>query len=371
MKKMICVLTAAVIALYAAAPVCAEPAVPSAILTEKSTGTVLYEKNADEKRKPASVTKIMTMLLITEAMEAGQYGPDDVVTASANAAAMGGSQVYLKENEQMTVSEMLKCIAVASANDACVAMAEFTSGSVDAFVERMNERAAELGMTGTHFVNCTGLDADGHETTARDIATMSKELLKHDSIRKYTTIWTDSIRGGEFGLTNTNKLVRFYGKATGLKTGFTAAAGYCISATAESDGMELIAVIMGAPSSDERNAEARELLETGFSQYALFRADAQSARVKVLKGKEKAVEALEKSGGGIVVQKGREGDVERRVELCEDVAAPVEEGQTLGKAVYVLDGKVLAESDVTAVKAVAEAGVSDLFYDLIHYFLMV
>ena len=247
-----------------------EVAAPSAILMEKTTGEVLYEKNADERRPPASVTKVMTMLLIAEAVDGGEITLSDEVTASAEAASMGGSQVWLEEGERMTVSDMLKCIAVVSANDCAVAMAEYISGSEAAFVERMNARAAELGMENTHFTNCTGLfDDEEHYTSARDIAVMSRELMLHGWIRDYTTIWMDSIRDGEFGLSNTNKLVRHYEGCTGLKTGFTSEAMYCLSATAEREGMELIAVIMHAESIESRNRDASTLLNYGFAGYEL------------------------------------------------------------------------------------------------------
>ena len=344
---------------------------PSAILVEKSTGKVLYEKNADEKLRPASVTKIMTLLLIMEAIERGQLGYDDIVTASAYATSMGGSQVYLKENEQMTVDEMLKCIVIASANDACVAMAEHISGSVDEFVNRMNERAAELGMTNTTFINCTGLEAPGHLTTARDISIMSRELLKHEDIKKYTTIWMDSIRDGQFGLTNTNKLIRFYDKATGLKTGYTKESMYCMSASAQDNGMELIAVVMAAPSSDERNNDAKTLLNYGFSKYVLYTPDIQELTpIKVIKGNEKSVQPEMQKLTSIVVEKGTEKDIKCDITLCEDVMAPVEQGQKLGEISLSYDGNILASSDIIAQKPIPKASVFDIFLDMINYFLI-
>ena len=344
---------------------------PSAILVEKSTGTVLYEKNADEKLRPASVTKIMTLLLIMEAIEQGQLGYNDIVIASAYATSMGGSQVYLKENEQMTVDEMLKCIVIASANDACVAMAEHISGSVDQFVNRMNERAEQLGMSNTTFVNCTGLEAEGHLTTARDISIMSRELLKHEDIKKYTTIWMDSIRGGQFGLTNTNKLIRFYDKATGLKTGYTKESMYCMSASAQDNGMELIAVVMAAPSSDERNNDAKALLNYGFSKYVLYTPDTQQFEpVKVLKGKEKTVMPEMQQLTNIVVEKGTEKDIKCEITICQDVLAPVEQGQKLGQLNLSFNDSILASSDIIAQNAVPKAGIFDIFLDMINYFLI-
>lgn len=344
---------------------------PNAILVEKTTGQVMYEKNPDERMRPASVTKIMTILLIMEAIEKGQFGYTDMVTASAYATSMGGSQVYLKENEQMSVDEMLKCIVVASANDACVAMAEYVAGSVDEFVARMNERAQQLGMTNTTFMNCTGLEAEGHLTTARDISVMSRELLRHEDIKKYTKIWMDSIRNGQFGLTNTNKLIRFYDKATGLKTGFTKESMYCISATAEDNGMELIAVIMAAPSSDQRNADAKALLNYGFSKYALYSTDKKELEpVKVIKGKQETVQPEMHQIMNLIVEKGSEGKIECEINMAPDVMAPVEQGQKLGEAKLTLNGEVLASGDITAKTEVKKAGIFDIFMDIINYFLI-
>ncbi|MBO6011304.1 MAG: D-alanyl-D-alanine carboxypeptidase, partial [Oscillospiraceae bacterium] len=245
-------------------------AVPSALLMERETGTVIYELNAHERRAPASVTKVMTLLLVTEAIERGELSPDEEIAASAYAAGMGGSQIFLKENERMSVDDLVKSVAVSSANDAAIALAERVAGSEEAFVARMNARAAELGMNDTVFANCTGLPAGSeHLTSAWDIALMSRELLGHDFIRKYTCIWTDSVRGGEFGLSNTNKLVRFYDGATGLKTGFTQEAMYCLSASAMRGGVEYIAVVMGAQTSDIRFESAKTLLNYAFANYAL------------------------------------------------------------------------------------------------------
>ncbi len=248
-----------------AADAAPEVSVPSAILVDQATGTVLFEKNADEQRAPASVTKVMTLLLIMEALQSGKLSMTDSIPVSANAAGMGGSQVYLKEGETMTVDEMLKCIAVVSANDCCVAMAEAISGSVESFIETMNQRAAELGMANTHFNSCTGLDTDNHYTCARDIAVMSRELMKHPEIQNYTTIWMDSVRDGAFSLSNTNKLVRFYNGTTGLKTGFTDEAGYCLAASAQKDGVELIAITMNSPEPNDRWTNSIALFDAGFS----------------------------------------------------------------------------------------------------------
>ena len=344
---------------------------PSAILIEKTTGKVLFEKNADEKMRPASVTKIMTLILIMEAIEKGQFSYSDTVTASAYATSMGGSQVYLKEGEQMTVDEMLKCIVIASANDACVAMAEFVSGSVEEFVLRMNEKADALGMTNTEFMNCTGLEAEGHLTTARDISIMSQELLKHEDIKKYTTVWMDSIRSGEFGLTNTNKLIRFYDGATGLKTGYTGQSKYCISATAQRDGMELIAVVMAAESSDKRNADAKAMLNYGFAKYTLYTLEnLPFDPIPVLKGKEDTVTPMMKESVKLVVEKGREKEIEYTVSLCDDVLAPVVQDQKLGEVVLSYNGEQLAKTDIVSKNNIEKAGVFSIFLDIVNYFLI-
>ncbi len=296
-KRLLCLGFTLALLLGAAVPVRAagpEIAAPSAVLMDAATGTVLYEKNDREKLPPASVTKVMTLLLVLEALEQGRIGWDDEIAASAAAAAKGGSQVYLEENEQMPLRDMLKSVVVASANDCATALAEHVAGSESAFVELMNARAAELGMADTHFVNCTGLDdepdAAEHLTTAYDIALMSRELLKHDEIRQYTTIWMDTVRDGRFGLANTNKLVRFYNGTTGLKTGYTSQAGYCVSASAERDGMELIAVVLHGATSTDRFESAKALLDYGFANWALVtpQADAIPA-VPVTLGTKTAV----------------------------------------------------------------------------------
>ncbi len=313
----------------------------SAVLMEKETGTFLLEENSHEKLEPASVTKIMTLLLVMEAVDSGQLSKDDLVTVSAYAAGMGGSQVYLEEGEQMPVSEMLKCVTVVSGNDCAVALAEHVAGSEGAFVARMNQRAQELGMADTNFLNCTGLPAQGHVTSAHDIALMSRELiLNHPSIREYTTIWMDAIRNGEFGLTNTNRLVRFYQGATGLKTGFTSSAKYCMSATAERDGMELISVVMKSPTSNQRFEDAKALLDYGFAHYAMVPVYPESplAPVDVLLGTEAQVQPQPERDCRLLVRKGEEGQVTTRLSMATDVEAPVEKGQILGRLeVYVGD----------------------------------
>ena len=313
----------------------------SCALMEKETGTFLLEENSHEKLEPASVTKIMTLLLVMEAVDSGQLSKDDLVTVSAYAAGMGGSQVYLEEGEQMPVSEMIKCVTVVSGNDCAVALAEHLAGSETAFVARMNQRAQELGMTDTTFLNCTGLPAQGHVTSAHDIALMSRELiLNHPAIREYTTIWMDSIRNGEFGLTNTNRLVRFYQGATGLKTGYTSSAHYCMSATAERDGMELISVVMKSPTSNQRFEDAKALLDYGFASCAMVPVypDAPLAPVDVLLGTAAQVQPQPERDCRLLVRKGEETQVNTRLSMAQDVEAPVEQGQILGQLeVYVGD----------------------------------
>ena len=335
-----------------------EIAAPSAILIDAATGTVLYEKNAHERLAPASVTKVMTLLLIMEALDSGRIGWDDTVAASAAAAAKGGSQIYLEENEQMGLRDMLKSVVVASANDCAAALAEHVSGSESAFVARMNERASELGMADTHFVNCTGLDdepdASEHLTSAHDIAVMSRELLKHDAIREYTTIWMDTVRGGQFGLSNTNKLVRFYSGTTGLKTGFTRAAGYCLSASAERDGLELIAVVMHCKTSTDRFESAKALLDYGFANYCLIEAAPETPlpAVPVVLGREETVQAVLADDAPILADKGAAAGVEKTVEMAEAVSAPVAAGQKLGTLVIRSGGQKIAQRDIVAAQAV-------------------
>ena len=339
----------------------------SACLMDVATGTVLYEKNASEPLAPASVTKVMTMLLIMEAIDSGKISWDDTVTASEAAAAKGGSQVYLKVGETMSVRDMLKSIAVSSANDCACAMAEHLAGSEGAFVERMNKRAQELGMTNTHFVNCTGLDdapeASEHRTSARDIAIMSRELLKnHPDIKKFTTIWMDTIRNGAFGLSNTNKMVRFYSGATGLKTGFTSGAGYCLSASAQRDGLELVAVVMGAESSSVRFAACKQLLDYGFANYALYTPELPGeARVAVRLGRTDGVNAVLRGDNAILVEKGERNGIQTEVSLEETVSAPVPEGARLGTLTIRSNDRVLAELPLVAEAAVERVDWGDLF----------
>ena len=344
-----------------------EVAAKSAVLMDAATGTVLFESNAHEPLAPASVTKVMTMLLIMEALDSGQITPEDTVTASEAAAAKGGSQIYLKVGETMSVSDMLKSIAVSSANDCACAMAEHLWGSEGAFVEQMNRRAAELGMADTHFVNCTGLDdgadAAQHRTSAYDIALMSRELLtKHPDIKKFTTIWMDSVRGGAFGLSNTNKLIRFYPGATGLKTGFTSGAGYCLSATAEREGMELIAVVMGCETSQKRTAACKSMLDYGFAGYTLVQPDLQEpVRVPVILGKAEDVPLELSQPEGILIEKGQKTKITFEAAPEAEVKAPVVKGQVLGTLTVKAEGHAVKEIPLVASRAVDRLRWSDLF----------
>ena len=339
----------------------------SALLMDVATGTVLYEKECHERLAPASVTKVMTMLLIMEALDDGRIHLDDQVTASETAAAKGGSQIYLKAGETMPVSDMLKSIAVSSANDCACAMAELIAGSESAFVEQMNQRAAELGMADTHFVNCTGLDdskeAERHRTSAYDIALMSRQLLKyHPDIKKYTTIWMDTVRGGTFGLSNTNKLIRFYSGATGLKTGFTSGAGYCLSATAKREGMELIAVVMGCESSQKRTADCKALLDYGFATYSVVRPGLKAGRtVAVHLGKQNTVPVELTERREILVDKAKRTSLTARVELAQLVPAPVEKGQQVGTISVYAGEKLLIQLPLAAAQAVAKLSFGDVF----------
>ena len=335
-----------------------EVAAPSAVLMEAATGTVLYEKDAHTPLPPASVTKIMTLLLVMEALDAGRIGWDDTVTASEAAAAKGGSQVYLEAGEQMSLQEMLKSVVVVSANDCATVLAEHVAGSEAAFVELMNRRAQELGMENTHFVNCTGLDdepdAETHLTTAYDIALMSRALLKHDEIHDYTTIWMDSVRNGEFGLANTNKLVRFYQGTTGLKTGYTSAAGHCLSASAERDGVEFIAVVLHCATSGERFQAAKQLLDYGFANYTLAQPDPETEipPVPVVLGTAETIVPVPDNDDPVLIEKGQAAGITTRVEVADQVRAPVEAGQRLGTLTLQSDGAPLAAIPLVAPEAV-------------------
>ena len=335
----------------------------SALLMDSATGEVLYAKNAAEALPPASVTKIMTLLLVMEAIDAGQLSLEDKVQVSEYAASMGGSQVYLEPGEEMKCEDLLKSVIIASANDAAVTLAERVSGSVQAFVVRMNERAKELGMESSSFENPTGLDDNvtNHVTSAYDIALMSRELLKHKKILEYTSIWMDTIRDGAFGLTNTNRLIRFYSGATGLKTGSTSKAKFCISATAERDGMHLIAVIMGAPNRDSRNVTAKRLLDYGFANYRyVFREAGDSGEMKVLGGVSDNVK-LTHGEFGTVLEKGEAANgIEEVVKLPESIDAPVKAGDVVGTIDYKAGDTVIGSVEISAAENVARIGFGGL-----------
>lgn len=345
----------------------------SGVLMEKETGQLLYEQHAHQQLEPASVTKIMTLLLILEAIDSGRISKEDMVSVSAYAAGMGGSQVYLKEGEQMSVGELVKCITVVSGNDAAVAMAEHLSGSEAAFVEEMNRRAAQLGMTDTHFVNCTGLPAQGHLTCAYDIALMSRELiLHHPSIRDYTTIWMDSIRDGTFGLTNTNRLIRFYQGATGLKTGSTDGALYCMSATAERNGMELIAVVMKSPTSAQRFEDAKALLDYGFANYTLTDVypEVPLTPVDVLLGTVDQVQPQLQRTCRLLIRKGEEGLVQTQVTLAQNLEAPVETGQILGQLEVLVDGQLRDTIPIVSAQSVDRLTIPGIFQRMLRQLTM-
>ena len=352
----------------AAAP---EVDAPSALLMDAATGTVLYEHNAHTQMAPASVTKVMTMLLIMEAIDDGRIGWSDTVTASASAAAKGGSQIYLKEGETMTVEDLLKSIAVSSANDAACAMAEHIAGSEAAFVDMMNDRAKELGMENTHFVNCTGLDdgedAAQHRTTAYDIALMSRQLLvNHPAIKNYTTVWMDTVRNGTFGLSNTNKLVRFYSGATGLKTGYTSQAGFCLSASAQRDGMELIAVVLGCETSAQRFAACRALLDYGFASFALIDPELpEKLYVPVKLGTGDYAQAIMAEKNALLIDKSQRNEVTTEVELVSEVTAPVSTGQRLGTLTVKAGEQVLAQIPLVAAEPVTRLSFGDLFLKML------
>ena len=345
----------------------------SAVLMDAHTGTVLYAKNASDALPPASVTKVMTLLLIMEAIDAGNLSLQDKVSVSEYAASMGGSQVYLEPFEEMIVEDLLKSVVIASANDAAVALAEKVGGSEEAFVNRMNERAAELGMESTHFENVTGLDDDveNHTLSALDIALVSRELItKHPAILQYSSIWMDTIRDGAFGLSNTNRLIRFYSGATGLKTGSTSKAGFCISATACRDGMHLIAVIMGSETRDIRNAAATQLLDWGFANYTVYADEGGDAgEISVVGGMETTV-PLTREGFSVLLPKGKEKKVEVQMQLGESVNAPVKEGDVIGKVKYVCDGEELGEANILAAQTVKKIGYGGILMKMLKKFCL-
>jgi D-alanyl-D-alanine carboxypeptidase (penicillin-binding protein 5/6) len=358
-------------------PTVAEPTfdgdAKSLILIEASTGKVLYENNADEALPPASVTKIMTLLLVMEAVANGQIKLTDPVTVSDAAAAMGGSQVYLKVGEQLSVEEMIKCVVIASANDAALALAELVAGSEESFVALMNKRAKELGMKNTNFENTNGLDDTtvNHVISARDVAIMSAQLMKHSTILKYTTIWQDSIRDGAFVLTNTNRLIRFYPGANGLKTGSTAKAGFCISAAAKRDGMQLIAVVMGASTRDSRNETAKQMLNWGFANYERIAvSNNERLTVPVSYGKQNSVKATYDSFN-IIVEKKQADKIDKQITMNESIDAPIQKGDPVGKLVCSMDGDVMYEAPIYSIESVEKNTFGNLFAEILKkYFLI-
>jgi serine-type D-Ala-D-Ala carboxypeptidase (penicillin-binding protein 5/6) len=354
---------------------------PSAVLIEGSTGTIIYQKNKDEQLKPASVTKVMTLLLIFDALDSGQIKLTDEVSVSEHAASMGGSQVFLEPYETQNVDTMLKCISIASANDASVAMAEFIAGSEEEFVARMNQKAKELGMANTNFVNCCGLDTDNHYSSAYDIALMSRELImKHPEISNYSTVWMDTFvhttkKGKtEFGLTNTNKLIKFYQGITGLKTGSTSLAKYCLSATARRDNMDLIAVIMAAPDTKTRFMEASKLLNYGFANYSIYSDDNKDTAitpVKVLKGVEDTVPGKTENSFSYLCTKGRKPEeITKEIVLYEEVPAPVAVNDKIGEIIYYLDGGKIGSVNIIASEAINKAGFKDCFFKVLKRYFM-
>lgn len=382
MKKIVVWLTVLITVMSVIVPVKAEgPEIeaPCAILTEASTGRVIYEKNADESLHPASITKIMTLLIIFDAVDDGSISPEDTVTVSEHAASMGGSQVFLEPGETQTVETMIKCIAIASANDACVAMAEHISGSEDAFVQSMNERAEALGMNNTHFVNCCGLDADGHMTTARDVAIMSRELITaHPAIHDYSCIWMDTIthvtrRGeSEFVLNNTNKLLKQYEWATGLKTGSTSPAKFCLSATARRNDIELISVIMASPSGKTRVSDSIALLNYGYGICSLYHDNNMpSIDVIPIKGGIKSDISVEYSSqmNYLFTDKYDASLIESHAEYLEDLEAPVQKGDVIGQLTYTYDGKFMDSIDIIASESIKKAGYGDYINSLWQCFL--
>lgn len=344
----------------------------SAVLMDAETGTVLFRQNADEPLPPASVTKIMTLLLVAEALDAGNIKLTDTVTVSETAASMGGSQVYLKVGEQMCVEDLIKSVVIASANDAALALAEFVAGSEAAFVSRMNARASELGMKNTNFENTNGLDdsVTNHKISAMDIAIMSRELVRHDDIMKYCSIWMDTIRDGAFGLTNTNRLIRFYPGATGLKTGSTSTAKFCMSATAKRDGMHLIAVIMGAESRDVRNEEAKKLLDYGFANYALYRFGGEDGtRVKVVGGICDSC-AVDYSEYSCIVKKSDLSKITFSVSLPESIAAPIKTGDKIGEVTFKCGEEVIGRSDILSEEQIDKISFGELWLRMMRLFFI-
>lgn len=342
---------------------------PAAVLMEASTGRVLFEKEAHQQRPCASITKVMTLCLTFDAIESGQLSLTDTLSASAHAASMGGSDIWLKEGEQMTVDDLLKATVIMSANDAAVVLAENVAGSEEAFVRQMNEKAAELGMKDTVFKNCNGLDEEGHVTSAYDVALMSRELIRHEKIFDYTLTWIDSVRDGQTQLVNTNKLIRSYQGITGLKTGTTSQAGSCITATAERDSLHLISVILGAASTDDRFRDAAALLDYGFAGWAVTVPEAPGLEaVPLTRGMEETVEAQVGEIPKLLLKASEKGKLEQKVELLEDLVAPVKQGDVIGRIRYFINGEEVGSVDVTAASDVEAVTFSSAFSYLLRGF---
>lgn len=352
-----------------------EVTAPSAVLMEASTGKLLYEKECHVERPIASVTKIMTVLLIMEAIDNGSLKYDDMVTASEYASKMGGSQIYLEAGEKMSVENMLKAILVSSANDACAAMAEHLAGSMETFVANMNKRAKELGMENTNFINTNGLDVENHYSCAYDVALMSKELLKHQDVKKYTTIWQDSLRDGSFVLSNTNKLIRFYDGATGLKTGYTTNAKHCLSATAKKNEMELIAVVLAAPTSNDRFNDAKKLLDFGFANYEIkqgIEKEVEVGEIKVENGKSDILKLVTGSGFSALDEKTNKSEIKKNIEIPDSILAPVEKGQVIGQMKFLKGEEELGCIDLIAANEVPKKTYFDILNRMVEtWFCMV
>lgn len=343
-----------------------------AVLMEACTGTVLYESDKDQKLPPASVTKVMTMLLVMEAIDSGKITFDDKVTTSEHAASMGGTQIYLEIGEQMTVHELLKAIAVPSANDAAVSLAEHIAGSESEFVRMMNAKASELGMKNSNFTNCTGLfDDEQHYTTAYDLALATKELLSHPKILEYTTIWMDSLRNGEFGLANTNKLLRTYSGMNGMKTGYTKLSGHCLSGTALRNGMQLIAVVLGSPTSQDRFSAVSKMLDYGFSTFSVINHQADIPKtLSVNKGVRNSVCIETSEALQMVVIKGKEKQLETLVDICDELSAPIKKGDTIGSVTYKLDGEIIKVIPISTSEDIEKADMFDYFPKILKEFLI-
>lgn len=335
----------------------------SAVLMEVNSGKILYEQNSDQKLPPASITKIMSLLLVMEAISNGKLSVEDVVTASEHACSMGGSQIWLEPGEAMTVDDLLKAAVIASANDATVALGEQIAGSEEGFVAMMNQKAKELGMNNTHFANATGLDAEGHISSAHDVAVMSAELIKHDLIKKYSTVWMDSLRGGESELVNTNKLVRFYEGTTGLKTGTTSGAGYCLSATAERNGLELVAVIMSGDTSADRFNGAKKLLDYGFAnyEYVTIKPKLEIDAVAVKNGVERVAKIMPSNDFGALLKKSEATEVSQKITMLENLTAPIEKGAVVGRVDFYLKDQLIGSVDITNVEKVDKKSFLTVF----------